>query len=318
LTVVLTPIDGSARALRAVPWAARLAGRGGTVVLLRAIPPRPAYAEALLRIAGDTEEGIRGIEDAWVATAQADIDEAAQMVDEPGVAVEQMIAEGDPDEAIVAAVDRRGADMIAMASHGRGAIGRALFGSVADRVARSATVPVLILRTPDDVAVDDAVVTRIVVPYDGSELAARALPIASEMAKTLDVPVHIVRAVDPVTSMPVAPGVLGPAPAGNAQITERIWQEAESEARASVRDLVARLDADGIETSGAVLTGSPFFAISEATQPGDLLVLTSHGRGGVRRWLLGSVAEKLVREAPVPVVLVPAVERETELRRLDG
>ena len=57
------------------------------------------------------------------------------------------------------------------------------------------------------------------------------------------------------------------------------------------------------------LNGSPFFAISEATQPGDLLILTSHGRGGVRRWLLGSVAEKLVREADAPVLLVPALER---------
>jgi nucleotide-binding universal stress UspA family protein len=49
-------------------------------------------------------------------------------------------------------------------------------------------------------------------------------------------------------------------------------------------------------------------------EPGDLLTLTSHGRGGVRRWLLGSVAEKLVREAKAPVMLVPAVERSEELR----
>lgn len=69
------------------------------------------------------------------------------------------------------------------------------------------------------------------------------------------------------------------------------------------------LRSEGVDASGGVLNGSPFFAISEATQPGDLLVLTSHGRGGVRRWLLGSVAEKLVREADAPVLLVPALER---------
>ena len=76
------------------------------------------------------------------------------------------------------------------------------------------------------------------------------------------------------------------------------------------RKRVTRLMKDeGIAASGAVLNGSPFFAINDATRPGDLIVLTSHGRGGVRRWLLGSVAEKLVREASVPVLLVPAVER---------
>jgi nucleotide-binding universal stress UspA family protein len=76
-----------------------------------------------------------------------------------------------------------------------------------------------------------------------------------------------------------------------------------------VADAIAHLKEEGVAASGAILDGSPFFAISDATEPGDLIVLTSHGRGGVRRWLLGSVAEKLVREAPVPVLLVPAVER---------
>jgi nucleotide-binding universal stress UspA family protein len=81
-----------------------------------------------------------------------------------------------------------------------------------------------------------------------------------------------------------------------------------------VTTAVSRLRAEGVDASGAIVNGSPFFAISETTQPGDLLILTSHGRGGVRRWLLGSVAEKLVREANAPVMLVPAVERGEELR----
>ena len=79
--------------------------------------------------------------------------------------------------------------------------------------------------------------------------------------------------------------------------------------------VVARLRNDGAEVDGATLSGSPFFAISDAAAPDDLLVLTSHGRGGVRRWLLGSVAEKLVREAPAPVLLVPAAGRIAETVR---
>lgn len=307
MTVVLTPIDGSERALAAVPWAARLAGPQGTVVLLRVLPAQPGHRAP--RTAESDDDGVRRAQAAWADAAQAELDEAAQAHDELGVTVERSVVTGEPDEEIVAAAGRRGADLIAMASHGRGAIGRAIFGSVADRVARTATVPVLIVRAPDEDARHVATITRLLVPLDGSEIAERALPVAIDLARRLKIPMHVVRAIDPVTTIPVARGVYGAVPTVSAEITDRLWQEAEAEAQATVADALTRLRAEGIVASGAVLNGSPFFAISEITQQGDLIVLTSHGHGGVRRWLLGSVAEKLVREAPVPVLLVPAAER---------
>ncbi|MDF3018430.1 MAG: UspA domain protein [Thermomicrobiales bacterium] len=247
-------------------------------------------------------------------TAEADLEEAAALLSASGVTVEQMVAAGEPDEEIVAAVARRGVQMIAMASHGRGAVGRAIFGSVADRVARTATVPVLILRTPDEDVDSNVVVSRIVVPLDGSQIAARALPIAGQVAKQFAAPVHVVRAVDAALALPMASGVFGAGPVVNADVTDQIWQEAEAEAQATVTAAVSRLQAEGVDASGGIVNGSPFFAISEMIEPGDLLILTSHGRGGVRRWLLGSVAEKLVREAKAPVMLVPAVERGEDSR----
>jgi len=309
MPVILAPIDGSARALRAVPWAARFAGPGGTVVLLRAIPPQPEYAAALLSLTGGGEDGVQRVQDEWNALVQEEMDEAEQMIAGSGVTVERLIAEGEPDEVIVAAIARRGADMIAMASHGRGAIGRAIFGSVADRVARASTVPVLILRTPEDAVVEDAPVRRIVVPLDGSELAAEALPVAVTASRSLAAPVHVVRAVDAVASLPMARGTFAPTPTISMEVADRLLQEMETEARQTITDAVAWLQAEGVEATSAVLSGSPFFAITETTEPDDLLVLTSHGRGGVRRWLLGSVAEKLVREAPAPVLLVPSSSR---------
>jgi nucleotide-binding universal stress UspA family protein len=309
MSVVLAPVDGSTRALRAVPWAAKLAGPGGTVVLLRVVPPQPAYAETLFSLVG-AEDTIPEIQDTWARVAKADMEEAAALLSESDVSVEQMVAEGEPDEEIVTAAARRGVEMIAMASHGRGAVGRAIFGSVADRVARTATVPVLILRVPDEDADYGVVVSRIVVPLDGSQLAERALPIAAELALQFPAPVHIVCAADPASTLPMASGVFGAGPAIGGDVTDQIWQEAEAAARSTVATAVSRLEAEGVDASGGILTGSPFFAISEATQAGDLLILTSHGRGGVRRWLLGSVAEKLVREAHAPVLLVPALERD--------
>jgi nucleotide-binding universal stress UspA family protein len=313
MTVVLAPVDGSTRALRAVPWAEKFAGPDGTVILLRVVPPQPDYAESLFSLVG-AEGTVQEIQDAWNRTAEADLEEAAALLSASGVTVEQMVAAGEPDEEIVAAVARRGAQMIAMASHGRGAVGRAIFGSVADRVARTATVPVLILRTPDEDVDSNVVVSRIVVPLDGSQIAARALPIAGQVAKQFAAPVHVVRAVDAALALPMASGVFGAGPVVNADVTDQIWQEAEAEAQATVTAAVSRLQAEGVDASGGIVNGSPFFAISEMIEPGDLLILTSHGRGGVRRWLLGSVAEKLVREAKAPVMLVPAVERGEDSR----
>jgi nucleotide-binding universal stress UspA family protein len=74
----------------------------------------------------------------------------------------------------------------------------------------------------------------------------------------------------------------------------------------------------GVAMTQAVLTGSPFTAIAATTVPGDLIVMASHGRGGVRRWLLGSIAETLVRAAPVPVLLVRAGERHESDRQSGG
>ncbi len=309
MMVVLTPIDGSELALGALPWAASLAGPAGNVILLQVIPPDLRDRESRVAQVSIGDEGSQVIQDAWASSAAADLDEAAQALAGTGVNVERVVVAGEPDEEIVSAVAQHGVELIVMASHGRGAIGRAIFGSVADRVARTATVPVLIVRSPEEEAGEPVAIARLVVPLDGSEIAERALPVASDLARRLDVPVHIVRATDPVTSIPVARGVFGAAPAINAEITDRLWQEAESEAESTVAGAMSDLKDEGIDATGAVLNGSPFFAISEVTKPGDLIVLTSHGRGGVRRWLLGSVAEKLVREAPVPVLLVPAAER---------
>src|SRR3954468_3968303 len=101
MTVVLAPIDGSPRALRAVPWAAKLAGRDGTVVLLRVVPPQPDYAESLFSLVG-AEDTVQDIQHAWTRTAEADLGEAAALLSESEVTVEQLVAEGEPDEAIAA------------------------------------------------------------------------------------------------------------------------------------------------------------------------------------------------------------------------
>src|SRR5262245_44451765 len=101
MPVVLVPVDGSARALHAVPWASTLTRLGGTVVLLRAIPTEPEYIDTLFAFIGPGEEGLEQIRQEWHAVAQRDMDEAAALISAPKVKIEREVAEGDPDVAIV-------------------------------------------------------------------------------------------------------------------------------------------------------------------------------------------------------------------------
>jgi nucleotide-binding universal stress UspA family protein len=185
-------------------------------------------------------------------------------------------------------------------------MGRGGFGSVADRVARSATVPVLLVR-PGESEPPPVAIRRLVIPLDGSALAEEALPTAAMLARRLGVPLHLITAIDVLREIPAE---LGPVVAFDAEVYQETLAQLDAASRARLADVRVRLERDGLHVTSAVVHGSPFAAIADAVHAGDVIVMTSHGRGGVRRWLLGSVAEKLVREAPVPVVLVPVAVRQ--------
>lgn len=301
---VLVPLDGSSLAEQAIPYAQAVAGKDGALVFLHALPePEPIYG-LLGDVLVPADEVLRLEEES-----------ARQMLQEtverwrPVLAADPVLdlMPGDPAEAILKAAERHHCQMIVMASHGRGAVGRLAFGSVADRVARTATIPVLIIR-PQDAAPEIAPVTilRIVVPHDGSALADEALPVAADLAKRLQVPVHVIRAVNPAAMLLPAPLAGGPYPA---EVYQELQEELVAEARASLEEAARRLETMGVQATTAVVEGPPVVAIEGALTAGDLIVMTSHGRSGVARWVLGSVAEKLIRSGPAPVVLVPASVR---------
>jgi nucleotide-binding universal stress UspA family protein len=197
--------------------------------------------------------------------------------------------------------------MIVMASHGRGAVGRWTFGSVADRVARGSLIPVTIICPEPDEGIAGVEVRRIVVALDGSDLSHRALPVARDLAVRLSVPVLLVQAINPAAS-------LYPSLAAGAVASEDVFEETfhseEEQAAGNLRNAEQQLRARGIEVTTSVQVGPTIAAIESVVEPGDVIVITSHGRSGIRRWLLGSVAERLIRCALAPVILVPAAERE--------
>jgi nucleotide-binding universal stress UspA family protein len=183
---------------------------------------------------------------------------------------------------------------------------------VADRIVRTSPVPVLLVRpAPEAPAAGAVAITRLLAPLDGSELAETALPVVEALAQRLASPVHLVRATNSAQVLATLGGG-APFPASPpADVYDRVGKDLENEATAYLRDVAKGLQGKGIAASWDVGVGAAYAEIVNAIKPGDLLVMTSHGRSGVMRWLLGSVAEKLVREAPAPVLLVPAAERGT-------
>jgi nucleotide-binding universal stress UspA family protein len=270
LDCILVPLDGSERAEAALDWANAL----------------PAQRVRLLRVC--PEESLE------IQAAAQYLEKVAARFRPPGWTIETRIAHGGPAEGIV--TDAADADLIVMSTQGAGGGGRLLFGSVADRVARHAPVPTLLLRGGHH-PVAAQPVRRIVAALDGSLAAERALPLARLLACQLEVPIHLVSVSDEVTS------------------------RAERESEDRPRDLsaphaeapdaylgrtAASLKALDVSVSTEVRSGPAAVEVMATLGSGDLLIITTHGQGAARRWQIGNVAEKVLRQATAPVVLVRA------------
>ena len=300
---ILVPLDGSPLAEQALPYAQALLTPGAELTLLDVVEEPEAIHGMSGRLLVSVEDAQRMLE--HQAREYLQKPEATLRGAQTPVRLE--VARGDPAVEILRVAAEQGVALIAMTTHGRGALERLVFGSVADRVARSSPVPVLLVR-PSDREPQPVVIRRLVVPLDGSPLAEEALPPAETLAKRLGVPIHLITVIDIMRLIPVE---VGPVVAFDAAVYEETLSQLDAGAAALLDDVSERLKREGLCSSSAVAHGSPYSTIADAVHDGDLIVMTSHGRSGVRRWLLGSVAEKLVREAPVPVVLVPVAARQS-------
>lgn len=141
---------------------------------------------------------------------------------------------------------------------------------------------------------------RIVVPLDGSDLAEQALPDAEELARATGTPVHLLRVVDfPASSISYVYGGVMESQAISMQL-----EDARAMAESYLDALARQIEEQGITVTSEVRQGVPVQELVDAMSPGDLFVLATHGRSGMARWFLGSVAEEITRRATVPVLLV--------------
>jgi nucleotide-binding universal stress UspA family protein len=142
--------------------------------------------------------------------------------------------------------------------------------------------------------------SKVIVPLDGSELSEQALPYAELVARSLDVPIELVQAFD---ILPLA--LLG---SQSRVVIDQLVSGSQQRAEGYLSPVRERLEAAGHAVSMAVTRGSPAEAIvaQASTDPTALVVMSTHGRGGIARWVLGSVTDKVLHMMPNPMLIVRA------------
>lgn len=138
---------------------------------------------------------------------------------------------------------------------------------------------------------------KILVPLDGSQLSEVALPHAEALAKSEEAELILLR-------VPIIP--IGENFAHDPQVSETIRKEIEQEARQYINAKIQKVIKDHVRVSGMTREGpvpDTILEVAEETHA-DLIAMSTHGRTGISRWLLGSVADKIVHRAHIPVMLV--------------
>lgn len=278
---ILLPLDGSELSEAILPWVAQLAQRWqAKVLLLRAIDPFTATAPAL-------QLGIAlGVQEKAVKAAEEYLDSAAQRFPTDAVQIQWEL--GTPREKIVETATREDCQLIVMASHGRSGPTRWLLGSVAEGVLRQTRCPVLLLRPP--ALPSTAAFQHILVPIDGSQ-ASKA----------------VVERVSPYLASGGQVTILRSSGATIYSSAVEIESEVVQEYFAGLERDLRQIMVEGIDLKVSVVDGEAAESILAFARDHqvDLIAMSTHGRSGFRRFWLGSVTEKVARNAPCPVLAFP-------------
>jgi nucleotide-binding universal stress UspA family protein len=306
---ILTPLDGSPFGEHALPLAAAIArGSGATLRLLHVQQPLAAVhpERPLFQEHATLEPGVGARRGGGVAYLKTVTDRLPAL---PAGRVGRIVAEGEVSDAIAEQAKHFAADLVVMSTHARGPLGRFWLGSVADALVRAQPAPVLLV-PPHEEAPDlhkEARLQRILVPLDGSQLAQQMVRPAADLAGAMSAEILLVRVVAPI----LVPSLVGEGGVdmGLVEELERLDEEEKRWCRLAEKYLdyiAAPLRERGLKVSTrVVLNEHPAEAIREtAEEEGiDLIALATHGRSGLSRLILGSVADKVVRGGSLPVLV---------------
>jgi nucleotide-binding universal stress UspA family protein len=302
---ILIPLDGSANAEQALPVAAALAHRTGGMLQLVSVHVPVATLLASAKepmMNGELELELRQQQESYLASM------VAAVAVPHGVEVRHAVIDlqGTVAKTLANYARAKHAGLVAMTTHGYGGVHRSWLGSVADRLLRRVHVPVLLLRPRDEAFHTEFL--RLLIALDGSPEGERPLEPALALGSLArDAHLTLVRVVEPPVSMIPRIG-MSPLP------LRTHWREQqESSARSYLERVASRLRNQGVNVSTEMIAargiGEQILALADRIGA-DLIVVGTHAARGMERLLLGSVADKVIRGATQPVLVVPTLQDE--------
>ncbi len=323
---LLIPLDDSAFSRTAIPYALALAAGPDTELELVSAVNTAAMLMGVGYsgdFAGDGTTSAAGVPamalemiEASRTAREEELEAVARAIEGATAApVRSTVLDGEPSEAVARRVEEGDVDLVVMSTHGRGGLDRAWLGSVADRLIRRLSVPLLLVRpeeeddddggTPEgdeggpELSLEPAGIRQVLVPLDGSELAEAILEPVAALSRRTGASVVLLRTMPRLRNDP-------PYLPATVEGTEARFKERRQEAHAYLEGVAGRLRADGAEVADVEIregVAAPTI-LERAGEGADLVAMATHGHGGLRRWLLGSVSDKVLRGADRPVLIV--------------
>lgn len=298
---IVVPLDRSVFGEIALPHALGLLN-GGTLALVTAVDP-------MLEPMG----GIPELETMMLSASTNYLDEVASRLPK-GVEVETHVLGRPVTAALSQFASEFKADLIVMTTHGRGPVSRFWLGSIADRLTRTSPVPLYLVRpgednnlTRPDLAVPVPAPDKVLVPVDGSELSEEALRSTALLGCVENQTLHLLR-IAPYPAF-FASGYMPDTIASNQDIAADLLANAEG----YVEELATKLRGEGKTVLTNVVSAefiAPAILEYAKSWGAGAIAVSTHGRSGFTRMVLGSVADKLVRQSDTPVLLVQASEQD--------
>jgi nucleotide-binding universal stress UspA family protein len=271
LKKILFAMDGSENAERALPWIKQYAGpETAQVVLFRAVDTKDLDKEFCARELQDARNYLQRFE---------------KELNYSGLPTKMIVREGKPAPEIVRTAIKEGCELILMTTRGGSKVRRWLTGGVTEQVLRISPIPVLCVRSQTALP-KQGHVRRVIVPLDGSKLAEDVVPWAKKLARFLKARLIFLH-------------VSSAGPNGTGFRAEENFDAL----RKRMVYLIARLKDQGVNAAFRLQRGDAADRILKFVDRNDLVVTTTHGFGGFKRWVFGSVAEKLIHMARIPVLV---------------
>lgn len=235
--------------------------------------------------------------------SKAYLDKIVEEIKEPGIKNKRsIIMRGKAADQIIDYAERNKIDIIAMTSHGHSGIKRWVIGGTADKIIRGTRIPVLLVYNKGKslLSLQSHTFTHILLPLDGSKAAEATLPYVESIVSSTKVKVSLIRVLSPLVDQYAGPEEYV------VDYTGKIMQALEEDATDYLKQTAKSLEEKGILVSTTIVLGFPASEILKYVekQKVDLVVMSTHGRSGMGKWILGSVASKVLHSLEIPLLLI--------------